>query len=37
MEGGIAQGVVGEAGTQWVDDRRGTIAEMPGRDRVKQG
>ena len=35
VEGGLAQGVISEASVQRVDDRRGAIAEMPGRDQVK--
>lgn len=29
-EGGLHRGIVGEAGAQWVDDRRGAVAEVPG-------
>lgn len=29
-EGGLHGGIVGEAGAQWVDHRRGAIAEVPG-------
>ena len=29
-EGGLNGGVVREAGAQWVDDGRGTVAEVPG-------
>lgn len=37
LEGGLPDGVVGEAGAQWVDDGRGSMAEVPRGRRTGHG
>ena len=36
-EGGLHGGTVGEAGAQWVDHRRGAVAEVPGGRESREG